>query len=120
MQGGLTCEFLDQTKYIYLQELSEPRDNSLRNMIQGAVANNASSPVLLPLQRPELAALRSSAVPIESTPGCRSFELVWSRYAAYLVTPSASVRAAATTMRASPAGHSALLEVPFSRPSLTR
>ncbi|HEU0369830.1 MAG TPA: hypothetical protein VFR42_11495 [Candidatus Acidoferrum sp.] len=55
-------------------------------MIQEAVANNASSPVSLPLQRPELAALRSSAAAIESTPGCRSFELVWSRYAAYLVT----------------------------------
>ena len=86
MHDSLTCELLDHTKYLYLQELSEPRDNSLRIVIQEAIANNACSPVSLLLQRPELAALRSSAVPIESTPGCHSFELVWSRYAAYLVT----------------------------------
>ena len=57
MRGSLTFDFLDQTNYIYLHELSEPRDNSLRIVIQGAAANNSSSPVSLLLERPELAAL---------------------------------------------------------------
>jgi len=33
MHDSLTCELLDHTKYLYLQELSEPRDNSLRIVI---------------------------------------------------------------------------------------
>jgi hypothetical protein len=77
--------FLDSAKYLYLRELTEPRDNSLRLVVQEAVVNLAgvirSHPEL-----PELAELSKGASPIESTDACRSFELTWKHYIAYLVT----------------------------------
>lgn len=76
---------LDSAKYLYLRELTEPRDNSLRLVVQEAVVNPAgvirSHPEL-----PELAELSKGASPIESTEACRSFELTWKHYVAYLVT----------------------------------
>jgi hypothetical protein len=78
-------DFLDSAKYLYLRELTEPRDNSLRLVVQEAVVNPAgairSHPGL-----PELEESAKGAAPIESTHGCRTFELTWKRYIAYLVT----------------------------------
>ena len=76
---------LDLVKYLYLRGLSEPRDNSLRLVVQEAIVNPDG--VVRPHpELPELAELSRSASPIGSTDTCRTFELTWKRYVAYLVT----------------------------------
>jgi len=77
---------LNSAKYLYLREISEPRDNSLRLIVQEAVNNPVGTVVNLHPELPELAEILKNATPIESTPGCRTFELEWKRYVAYLVT----------------------------------
>lgn len=77
--------FLDSAKYLYLRELTEPRDNSLRLVVQEALVN-PSGVVRSHPELPELGELSISASPIESTDTCKSFELTWERYVAYLVT----------------------------------
>jgi hypothetical protein len=86
MPSASEVEQLNAVKYLYLRELSEPRDNSLRIVVEEAVVN--PSGIIAPefLERPELAVIREGASPIESVEGCRLFELHWKRYAAYLVT----------------------------------
>jgi hypothetical protein len=78
-------EALNSAKYLYLRELSEPRDNSLRLVVQEAIVN-PDGPVRLNPELPELEKLLSSASPIESTETCRTFELAWNYYVAYFVT----------------------------------
>jgi len=41
MANERELDSLDSAKYLYLRELSEPRDNSLRLVIQEAVVNPA-------------------------------------------------------------------------------
>ena len=81
----LSSEFdlLNNIKYLYLRDVSEPRDNSLRVVVQEAVANPLGA---LRADRPELAEIMKDASPIESTGNCKTFELFWKRYAAYLVS----------------------------------
>jgi hypothetical protein len=81
MANRLELDFLDSAKYLYLRELSEPRDNSLCLVVQEAVVN----PDGLVRPHPELPELAELS-PIESTDACRTFELTWKRYVAYLVT----------------------------------
>jgi hypothetical protein len=78
-------ESLNSVKYLFLRELSEPRDNSLRVVVQEA-KENPYAPTAVPSDIPQVAGLRKGAVAIESVEGCRSFELIWERYASYLVT----------------------------------
>jgi hypothetical protein len=81
-QTDATSE-LNTVDYVYLRELSEPRDNSLRILVEEATLNKnrtAEPPV------PELRHLYENAHPIESTAKCRLFELYWNRYAAYCVS----------------------------------
>jgi hypothetical protein len=78
-------EQLNSVKFLYLRELSEPRDNSLRINVEEAVLNCASV-VRLEHELPELATILKDASPIESINGCGLFELYWNRYVAYLVT----------------------------------
>lgn len=78
-------EQLNSVKYIYLRNLSEPRDNSLKIVVEEAVLNknriaSCSSPI------PELQNLFADAHLIESIEGCKVFELYWKHYAAYCVT----------------------------------
>jgi hypothetical protein len=76
---------LNSAKYLFLRELTEPRDNSLRLVVQEAVVN----PIGIVRPHPELPELNEilrGASPIESTEDCRTFELTWERYVAYLVT----------------------------------
>jgi hypothetical protein len=76
---------LNSAKHLYLRELSEPRDNSLRLVVQEAIAN--SHGVVQPHpELPELEKVLRGSSPIESTDPCRIFELTWERYVAYLVT----------------------------------
>jgi hypothetical protein len=86
MSDGLELDSLNSVKYLYLRELSEPRDNSLRILVEEAVLGRdaSSSPVQAIL--PELAEIMKDGRLIESTEGCRAFELSWKRYVAYLVT----------------------------------
>jgi hypothetical protein len=86
MSEDAALEALNEVKYLYLQMLSEPSDNSLRVVVQEAIVNR-SAPLPPPLpELPELAEICKDAWPIESIEGCKSFELYWKRYAAYLVT----------------------------------
>jgi len=83
----IELDVLNQAQYLFLRNISEPRDNSLRLIVEEAISNKAvTDRAVIPEQLPELAFLRKNAWPIESVEGCRAFELYWSRYAAYLVT----------------------------------
>lgn len=82
----ISFNLLNQAEYLYLREISEPRDNSLRLVIEEAVINPNGKPRDIVEELPELQSLREGASPIESIAGSRCFELVWDRYAAYLVT----------------------------------
>jgi hypothetical protein len=76
---------LDSVKYLYLQELSEPRDNALRIVVQEAALDRANSVGSIHPKLPELNEILKGASPIESTPAYRTFELTWKHYVAYLV-----------------------------------
>jgi len=76
---------LNSAKYLYLRELSEPRDNSLRLVVQEAIANPDGVVHPHP-ELPELEEILRGSSLIESTDACRTFELTWERYVAYLVT----------------------------------
>ncbi len=78
-------EALNSVKYLYLRELSEPKDNSLRLVIAEAVDNRSASSLALGAH-PDLATILSDTWPIETIEGCRTFELHWKHYVAYLVT----------------------------------
>src|SRR5208283_2351548 len=85
MSGSPELDSLNSVKYLYLRELSEPRDNSLRIVVVEAVdIRTAPSPIHPDL--PELAEILKDSWPIESTASCKSFELSWKHYVAYLVT----------------------------------
>lgn len=78
-------DLLDNSKYLYLHQLSEPKDNSLRIVVDQAVLNPG------PRSRPDLndetlSRMLKEAVPIETIEGCKRFELHWNHYIAYLVT----------------------------------
>ena len=85
MLGDPGLDFLNSLKYLYLRELSEPRDNSLRIVVQEAV-DNRSAPISVLSDLPELTEILRDARPIDSVEGCKTFELSWNHYAAYLVT----------------------------------
>jgi len=79
-------EQLNCSKYIDLREISEPNKqafNSLRIIVEEAIVNEAAAVVS---DRPELAGLLAGAHPIESVEGCKTFQLSWKHYLAYLVT----------------------------------
>lgn len=82
MTNATAVEQLNSVRYLYLRELGEPRDNSLRLVVEEAVVNRASVASF----HPELEAILKDASPIESVEGCRIFEIHWKHYAAYLVT----------------------------------
>lgn len=77
-------EQLNSARYLYLRQLSEPHDNSLKLAVEEAVLN--SSGLVRPSEMPELDAILKGASPIESVEGCKVFELYWKHYVAYLVT----------------------------------
>jgi hypothetical protein len=83
MSQDEAIEKLNSVKYVYLRELSEPIDNSLRLVVEEAVDNRSG--IVRP-SSPELAEIMRDAWPIESIEGCTTFELHWKRYASYLVT----------------------------------
>lgn len=74
---------LNSIQYVYLRKLSEPRDNSLRVIVEEARVNRSG--VVVP-PSPELTRILTETSPIESTSGGKTFELHWNLYVAYLVT----------------------------------
>lgn len=79
-------EQLNSSRYIDLREISEPNKqvfNSLRIIVDEAIVNEAASVVS---DRPELVGILAGAHPIESVEGCKTFQLSWKHYLAYLVT----------------------------------
>src|SRR5271157_613744 len=85
MPDNLKFDSLNSVKYLFLRQLSEPRDNSLRVIVEEAIVNRFV-PAHVPGDNPELDEILRRSSPIESVEGCKTFELTWSRYAAYLVT----------------------------------
>lgn len=82
---------LEDAKYLYLREICEPRDNSLRLVVQEADVNHTTAGSGLETEAYPSQALRDAGVfdnaqPIESTSTSRTFELFWKHYVAYLVT----------------------------------
>ena len=86
MPGSLELDSLNSVKYLYLRELSEPRDNSLRIVVEEAVLGRDAWLGSAQPSLPELADIMKEGRLIESTEGCRTFELSWTHYVAYLVT----------------------------------
>lgn len=74
-------DMLSSVKYLYLRELSEPRDNSVLISVDEATDNRSALVVDSPS-----GALVTEYVPIETTGVCKSFELFWNQYVPYLVT----------------------------------
>jgi hypothetical protein len=80
-----TFSSLNQAKYLFLREISEPRENSLRLIVEEAMANVfAERP--MPSPNDPLYEILKGGVTVESTSDCRKFELHWTRYVAYLIT----------------------------------
>lgn len=75
---------LNQAKYLFLRHISEPEDNSLRLVVEEAIADRTET--VSPDPTSPFAEILKGASPIKSVEGCRRFELQWSRYVAYLVT----------------------------------
>ncbi|MFZ0299046.1 MAG: hypothetical protein WAM13_11920 [Candidatus Sulfotelmatobacter sp.] len=76
---------VNSAQHLYLRKLSEPRDNSLRIVVQEAISNRAkAAPLEIPGSPGKF--FDGQAWPIESTDSCRTFVLHWHRYVAYLVT----------------------------------
>src|SRR3954467_8755579 len=83
MSHDSAVEQLNSAKYLYLRELSEPHDNSLKLVVEEAVVNRSG---IVKSALPELQAVLKDASPIESVEDCKVFELYWKHYVAYLVT----------------------------------
>jgi hypothetical protein len=90
LENSEKFSLLESAKYLYLREICEPRDNSLRLVVEEAVVNNAKDGSLEPgrylAQSLQDTGILDNAQPIESTDTCRTFELFWNHYVAYLVT----------------------------------
>jgi hypothetical protein len=85
MPGSPEFDSLNSAKYLYLRELSEPRDNSLRLVVQEAIENRSARPSTRS-DNPEFAQILTEAWPIESVESCKIFRLSWKSYRAYSVT----------------------------------
>lgn len=83
--SDLETHALNSAQHLYLSTISEPRDNSLRILVQEAVVNTAGLVMQAEANHP-LAHIMSEYGPIESTANCKSFELNWEHYVAYQVT----------------------------------
>ena len=85
IQENQIISMLDEAEYIYLRHISEPTENSLRLVVQEATVSSCESAENSASTEP-FSELRKDASPIETTAGCKTFELIWDLYVAYLVT----------------------------------
>ena len=75
---------LNRSKNLYLRHISEPRDNSLRLVAEEAVV--ASQSEIAQTKMGPFSEILRGARPIQSIGNCKTFELQWSQYVAYIVT----------------------------------
>jgi hypothetical protein len=75
---------LDSVRYLFLREISEPRDHSERLVVDEAVETTSGASGDLDLRTPNLKKIATKLPAIETTESCRSFELIWESYIAYL------------------------------------
>src|SRR5204862_8221518 len=85
METDEVISLVNRVKYVYLRDISEPQENSLRLVVEEAVENRSETGFVRDPTSP-LAEILKDAWPIESTDKSRSFEFHWDRYVAYLVT----------------------------------
>jgi len=76
---------LNGAKYLFLRDISEPEENSLRLVVEEAIADHTQTISTTDPASP-FAEILKGASPVKAVEGCRRFELQWSRYVAYLVT----------------------------------
>ena len=76
---------LNEAKYLFLRDISEPEENSLRLVVEEAIEDHTQIISTPDLSSP-FAEIRKGASPVKAVEGCRMFELQWTRYVAYLVT----------------------------------
>ncbi|MBZ5567648.1 MAG: hypothetical protein LAN64_07330 [Acidobacteriia bacterium] len=76
---------LNEAKYLFLRDISEPEENSLRLVVEEAIADHTQTISTTDSASP-FAEIMKGASPVKAVEGCRRFELQWSRYVAYLVT----------------------------------
>ena len=76
---------LNEAKYLFLRDISEPEENSLRLVVEEAIADHTQT-ISTPDPTSPFAEILKGASPVKAVEGCRRFELQWSRYVAYLVT----------------------------------
>src|SRR5436305_7065520 len=70
---------IDSCRFLFLRELSEPEENTLRVVVEEAKANGPPEDIEI------LGKVISGTRPIESDDTCRLFELIWPSYVAYAV-----------------------------------
>jgi len=68
---------IDDCKYLYLEDLSEPEENAFKVVVLEAATGIVA--------KPGDNAPLTNVSPIEHTQGCRVFEITWSSYIAYSV-----------------------------------
>ena len=76
---------LNEAKYLFLRDISEPEENSLRLVVEEAIADHTQT-ISTPDPTSPFAEIRKGVRRVKAVEGCRRFELQWSRYVAYLVT----------------------------------
>jgi hypothetical protein len=84
-QEDQIISMLNQAEYLYLRHVCEPRENSLRLVVEEATVNRSRMGEAS-ASAGQFSEILKDASPIEATAGCRTFALHWDRYAAYLVT----------------------------------
>jgi hypothetical protein len=80
-----TVSLLNEAKYLFLRDISEPEENSLRLVVEEAIADHTRT-IPAPDPTSPFSEIRKGASPIKVVEGRRRFELQWGRYVAYLVT----------------------------------
>jgi hypothetical protein len=91
LKGVENASLPDDIRYLYLREIHEPRDNSLRIVIQEAGVSDMKVGSQMEANGQFSQAVRDAGIlddarAIESTETSRTFVLYWKHYAAYLVT----------------------------------
>lgn len=83
--GEQVVSVLNRAECFYLRHISEPTENSLRLVVEEARVNRSKLGGGS-ASRNQFSEILKDASPIEVMEGCRTFELSWDRYIAYLVT----------------------------------
>jgi hypothetical protein len=81
MENQSPADTLDTAAYLYLREIGEPKENSLRIVVEEAIAGPLEK--TSEIKQPPIP--MQDARPIISDSSCFSYELVWPSYVSYSV-----------------------------------